>query len=144
MRKTRGNTGPAGILNRSLTARFCWTWSGGLGPRGRTRTVNIHEAKTHLSRLVDGVARLGEPAVIARAGKPVAKMVPLDAPEAKPEIRPIGFLRGQFQLPDDFGTMFGEELIRMFHGDLPNDGWPEEAGPRTGTGARPRRGCQKG
>ncbi len=99
------------------------------------RTVNIHEAKTHLSRLVDEVARLGEPVVIARAGKPVAKMVPLDTPEAKPEIRPIGFLRGQFEIPDDFGTMFEEEIIRMFNGDLPNDGWPEEAGPGPETGS---------
>jgi prevent-host-death family protein len=93
------------------------------------RTVNIHEAKTHLSRLVDEVARLGEPVVIARAGKPVAKVVPLDAPDTPGVQQRLGFLRGQLVIPDDFITMCEDEIIRMFNGDLPNDGWPEEAGP---------------
>ena len=50
------------------------------------RTVNIHEAKTHLSRLVDRAAK-GEPFVIAKAGKPLVKVVPLDAPAAGPVAR---------------------------------------------------------
>ncbi|ODT86311.1 MAG: prevent-host-death protein [Sphingobium sp. SCN 64-10] len=63
-------------------------------------TVNIHDAKTHLSRLVDRAAR-GETVVIAKAGKPVAKLVPLDAPAAR-ERRRTGFLMGEFRIPDDF------------------------------------------
>jgi len=64
------------------------------------RTVNIHEAKTHLSRLVDQAAK-GEPFVIAKAGKPLVKVVALDAP-AKAPIRRVGFLEGQYTIPDDF------------------------------------------
>ena len=54
------------------------------------RTVNIHEAKTHLSRLVDRAAK-GEPFIIAKAGKPLVKVVPLDAPPARKAKR-FGFL----------------------------------------------------
>lgn len=78
------------------------------------RTVNIHEAKTQLSRLVDQVAQ-GEPFVIAKAGKPVAKVVPLDAPtSARP--RRLGFLSGQIKVPDDFDTMGSDVIDAMFHG----------------------------
>ena len=79
------------------------------------RTVNIHEAKTHLSRLVDQAAK-GEPFVIAKAGKPLVKVVPLDEPPKKP-IRRMGFLQGQYSIPDDFDTMGQDEIIRMFEGD---------------------------
>lgn len=65
--------------------------------------INIHDAKTHLSRLVDRAAR-GESVVIAKAGKPVAKLVPLDAP-ANRERRRTGFLMGEFRIPEDFDTM---------------------------------------
>jgi len=78
------------------------------------RTVNMHEAKTHLSRLVDAAAR-GEPFVIARAGKPLVKVVPLE-PAAVPERRRLGFLKGQFTVPDDFDTMLAEEIREMFEG----------------------------
>jgi len=78
------------------------------------RTVNMHEAKTHLSRLVDRAAQ-GEPFIIAKSGKPLVKVVPLDAPE-KPEVKRIGFLEGQFNIPDDFDTMFAEEIEEMFYG----------------------------
>lgn len=67
------------------------------------QTVNIHDAKTHLSRLVDLVAR-GESIVIAKSGRPVAKLVPLDAPAAR-ERRRTGFLVGEFSVPDDFDRM---------------------------------------
>ena len=80
------------------------------------KTVNIHEAKTHLSRLVDEVER-GEPIVIAKAGKPKAKLVRFDAPESKPKRR-IGFLKGKIKVPDDFDTMFAEEIEKMFGGEL--------------------------
>ncbi len=79
------------------------------------RTVNIHEAKTHLSRLVDRAAK-GEPFIIAKAGKPLVKVVPLDAPPAG-EMKRFGFLRGQISVPDDFDTMFADEIEEMFYGD---------------------------
>jgi len=75
-------------------------------------TVNIHEAKTHLSRLVEKAAK-GEPFIIAKAGKPMVKVVPLD-PE-KP-VQRIGMLDGMFTVPDDFDTMFSKEIEEMFYG----------------------------
>jgi len=82
------------------------------------KTVNIHEAKTHLSRLVEDAAN-GEAFVIAKAGKPMVKVVPLEeAPAEKPKKkRRIGFLEGQFSVPDDFDTMFAKEIEEMFYGD---------------------------
>ncbi|MBP0464825.1 type II toxin-antitoxin system Phd/YefM family antitoxin [Roseomonas sp. PWR1] len=76
-------------------------------------TLNIHEAKTHLSRLVDRAAA-GETVVIAKAGKPMAKLVPLSATDA-PAPR-IGFLAGAFSVPEDFDTMGGAEIARQFDG----------------------------
>jgi prevent-host-death family protein len=77
------------------------------------RTVNIHEAKTHLSKLVDQAAK-GEPFVIARAGKPLVKVVPLDAPAAP---RRLGFMVGDYAVPDDFDRMFEDEIAAMFEGE---------------------------
>jgi prevent-host-death family protein len=78
------------------------------------RTVNMHEAKTHLSRLVDRAAK-GEPFIIARAGKPLVKVVPLDAP---PEQKPKRFdFMPDLNVPDDFDTMFQEEIEKMFYGE---------------------------
>jgi prevent-host-death family protein len=71
-------------------------------------TVNIHHAKTHLSRLVDRAAK-GESFVIAKAGKPMVKIVPLNAPEAA-QVKRVGFLSGQVRVPADFDRM-GEEVI---------------------------------
>ena len=67
------------------------------------RVVNIHEAKTHLSRLVEDVAA-GEGFIIAKAGRPIAKVVPLDAP-GPGDMRRLGFLAGQLSVPDDFDRM---------------------------------------
>lgn len=78
-------------------------------------TVNIHEAKTHLSKLVDQAAK-GKPFVIAKAGKPLVKVVALDAPVKQ---KRFGFLKGQIKVPDDFDTMYQDEIIRMFHGEEP-------------------------
>ena len=75
-------------------------------------TVNIHEAKTHLSRLIDQAAK-GEPFIIAKAGKPLVKVTALEP--AKPAKR-LGFLEGQFNIPDDFDQMGQEEIIKMFEG----------------------------
>ena len=79
------------------------------------RTVNMHEAKTHLSRLVDEAAR-GEPFIIAKAGKPVAKVTALDAPTGARKRR-LGFLRGEIEVPDDFDRMGSEEIQRLFEGE---------------------------
>ncbi len=76
------------------------------------RSVNMHEAKTHLSRLVEAAAK-GEPFIIARAGKPVVKVVALDAPEAR---RRIGFLAGRIAVPDDFDSMGADEIRTAFSG----------------------------
>ncbi len=77
------------------------------------RTVNIHEAKTHLSRLIDQAAN-GESFIIAKAGKPLVKVVGLDAPAAP---KRMGFLKGHFQVPDDFDTMGAEEILALFEGE---------------------------
>jgi prevent-host-death family protein len=79
------------------------------------RTVNIHEAKTHLSRLVDRASK-GEPFIIAKAGKPLVKVVPLDAPPVR-KMQRMGFLAGQIQVPDDFDTMFADEIEKEFYGE---------------------------
>lgn len=76
------------------------------------QTVNIHEAKTQLSRLVDQAAK-GEPFVIAKAGKPLVKVVPLNAPEAA-EVKRIGFLEGHISVPDDFDRMGQAEIEQLF------------------------------
>ncbi len=78
------------------------------------RTVNMHEAKTHLSRLVDAAAK-GEPFVIARAGKPLVKVVPLESEPEKRALRRIGGLAGQFEVPDDIKTPFKDEIEEMFY-----------------------------
>jgi prevent-host-death family protein len=80
------------------------------------RTINIHEAKTHLSRLLEQVAA-GEPFIIAKAGKPMAKVVPLDAP-ARTEIRRPGFMKGQGTVPDDFDAIARDEIEQLFAGGL--------------------------
>lgn len=78
--------------------------------------VNIHEAKTHLSRLVERAA-IGDGFIIAKAGKAMVKVVPIDAPE-RSERRRIGFLSGAFDVPDDFDRMGGDEIARLFGSDL--------------------------
>jgi prevent-host-death family protein len=76
------------------------------------QTVNIHEAKTHLSRLVEQAAK-GEPFVIAKAGKPMVKVTPLDTPVAG-QVRRLGFMAGQIAVPDDFDRMGSTEIERLF------------------------------
>lgn len=75
------------------------------------KTVNIHEAKTHLSRLIEEAAK-GEPFIIAKAGKPMVKVEPI---AQKPQQR-IGFMESQLEVPDDFDTMFAKEIEEMFYG----------------------------
>jgi len=79
------------------------------------RSINIHEAKTHLSRLVERAAN-GEPFIIAKAGKPLVKVVPLDAPPEGRKTSRIGFMKGLIKVPDDFDTMMADEIEEMFYG----------------------------
>jgi prevent-host-death family protein len=77
------------------------------------KTVNIHEAKTHLSRLIEEAVN-GEAFIIAKAGKPRVKVVPFeDLPKKK---RRFGFLKGKYVVPDDIDTMFEKEIEEMFYG----------------------------
>jgi prevent-host-death family protein len=78
------------------------------------KTINIHAAKTQLSRLVDEASK-GEPFVIAKAGKPLVKVTALNAPVGK-EIKRLGFMAGQLSVPDDFDRMGEEEIERIFTG----------------------------
>ena len=78
------------------------------------KTVNIHEAKTQLSKLMEEVSK-GESFVIAKAGKPVAKVTALNAPTGA-QIRRLGFMTGQISIPDDFDVMGREDIERMFGG----------------------------
>ncbi len=75
------------------------------------KTVNMHEAKTHLSKLVEEAVN-GEPFVIAKAGKKLVKVTVLEAEEPKR----TGFLKGQVDIPEDFDTMFEDEIAGMFEG----------------------------
>lgn len=75
-------------------------------------SVGVHEAKTHLSRLLRRVAS-GEEIVIERSGKPVAKLVPV---AARVE-RQFGIDRGVFEVPDDFNEPLPDDLLRAFEGD---------------------------
>lgn len=74
--------------------------------------VNIHEAKTHLSRLLRKVAD-GEEVTIARAGVPVAKLI---AVEKTQNTRPMGFGRGEVWMADDFDAPLPDDLLAEFYG----------------------------
>jgi prevent-host-death family protein len=78
------------------------------------KTVNIHEAKTHLSKLIEEASK-GEAFVIAKAGKPVVKVIALNAPTGA-QVRRLGFMAGQISVPDDFDRMGKEEIERLFGG----------------------------
>ena len=76
-------------------------------------TFNIHEAKTHLSRLIDDAAN-GEPFVIAKAGKPLVKVSALTSPGDKHRSR-IGFMAGEFDVPHDFDQLGADTIDDMFY-----------------------------
>jgi antitoxin (DNA-binding transcriptional repressor) of toxin-antitoxin stability system len=76
------------------------------------KSINIHEAKTHLSRLVEEAAR-GESFVIAKAGKPLVKVSALCSPDSS-QIKRLGFLSGQISVPDDFDRMGATEIEQLF------------------------------
>ena len=77
-------------------------------------TINIHEAKTHLSRLVEEAAK-GEAFIIAKAGKPMVKVMPIDKEETG-TYRRLGFMQGEIEIPDDFDRMGADETEALFHG----------------------------
>ena len=79
------------------------------------KTVNIHEAKTQLSRLVEQASK-GETFIIAKAGKPVVKVIALSTPTGT-QVRRLGFMAAQISVPNDFDRMGHEEIERMFDGD---------------------------
>ena len=81
------------------------------------KTVNIHEAKTHLSRLLDELEH-GEPFIIAKAGKPLAKVTAI---HEKPPQR-LGSLRGRSKCRTTFDTMFADEIADMFEGKYDGSG----------------------
>jgi prevent-host-death family protein len=79
------------------------------------QTINIHQAKTQLSRLVEEAAK-GEAFVIAKAGKPMVKVVPLK-PKKQKVIKRLGFMAGKIRVPDDFDQMGHTEIEQLFGGD---------------------------
>ena len=83
--------------------------------RRSRKTVNVHEAKTHLSRLLARVAR-GEEVVIARAGKPIARLVPIGQP---PRARVLGLDNGRVFIADDFDAPLPESFLAGFEGEDP-------------------------
>jgi len=72
--------------------------------------VNIHEAKTHLSRIVDEVAA-GAEVIIAKAGKPMARLSPIAAPLRN---KRLGLLKGKIKVPDDFNAPLDEDILSQF------------------------------
>lgn len=90
--------------------------------------VNIHQAKTHLSKLLLRVAG-GEEITIARAGVPVARLVAVEPPRTP---RPMGMFRGQFKVPEDFNAPLPDEVLALFEGEAP------KRAPRVGKGKQRR------
>ena len=78
--------------------------------------VNIHEAKTHLSRLIDEAVQ-GEPFIIAKAGKPLVKVMALTVPTGK-RVRRLGFMIGQITIPKDFDRVGSQEIEELFGDNL--------------------------
>ena len=82
-------------------------------------TVNVHEAKTRFSRLLDR-AQGGEEFVIAKAGRPVARLGPFARPGKK---RRLGLLDGKFKVPADFNKPLPDEVIAAFEGPTSRPSW---------------------
>ncbi len=76
-------------------------------------TVNIHEAKTHLSKLIDRASK-GESFIIAKAGRPMVTVSAIGAPKAP---KRLGFLAGEIAVPDDFDRMGGDRIAALFSGN---------------------------
>ena len=100
-----------------LNGRSLDPWTGALDklwmpkPEASLRTFNIRDAKNHLSRLVDEAAK-GEPFIIAKAGRPMVKVVGIKRPASQK--RRFGFLAGQIKVPDDFDRMAEHRIAALF------------------------------
>ena len=81
------------------------------------RTINIHEAKTNLSRLVEEAAR-GNVFIIAKAGKPMVKVVPIAEADAM-SMEKLGFMSGEILVPDDFDALGAADIQALFEGEAP-------------------------
>ena len=97
--------------------------------------VNIHEAKTQLSRLLKRVTA-GEEITISRAGVPVAKLVAVASSNAE---RPLGAMEGQIQIAGDFDAPLPDDLLALFNGEEPRRKTPMRAKPEHRTKSRARR-----
>jgi prevent-host-death family protein len=95
--------------------------------------VNIHEAKTHLSRLLQRVAG-GEEIIIARSGKPVARLVSITV---TPKERPLGMDQGLYRVPADFNAPLPADLLAAFEGS--GSAWPASTSDRPKPSKRRRR-----
>ena len=89
------------------------------------QTVNIHEAKTHLSRLIDS-ARQGQPFIIAKAGKPMVTVSAIK-PASQDVPNRLGFMKGAIQVPDDFDRMGGDAIAALFEGSAQGQGTAQDA-----------------
>jgi prevent-host-death family protein len=76
------------------------------------QTFNIHEAKTHLSRLIDNAVK-GEPFIIAKAGKPLVTVMRIEASKARTRKR-IGFMTGRIAVPSDFDSLGNKDITKLF------------------------------
>jgi prevent-host-death family protein len=77
------------------------------------KIIDIHEAKTQLSKLVEAASK-GEPFIIAKGGKPVVKVTALASTDD--QVKRLGFMAGQITVPDDFDQMGSEEIEKLFGG----------------------------
>ena len=82
-------------------------------------TFNVHEAKTHFSRLLDD-AVAGREVVIAKAGKPVARLVSITAPTDQRPRRKLGLWAGEMKVPDDFNEPLPDDVLASFEGFDPD------------------------
>lgn len=78
------------------------------------QTVNIHEAKTHLSRLVEEASQ-GKTFIIAKSGKPMVKVSPLSEDELKGAEK-LGFMAGEISVPEDFDSLGAQTIMQLFEG----------------------------
>lgn len=77
--------------------------------------INIHEAKTHFSRIIDEIKENHHSVVIAKAGKPQVQIVPLS--DATSRSQKFGFMRGEFEIPDNFDRMNEQDIAELFSGE---------------------------
>ena len=89
-------------------------------------TVNVHEAKSQLSKLLEAV-EAGQEVTIARAGRPVARLVGLASRQPP---RRLGTMAGQLNIPEDFDDPLPASVLAQFRGTLDDGLEPRKAGPR--------------